>query len=89
MFNNRDSALNIKYIIVLPTCELSTCGVDGSPGVVGREKRWQRRRTVQSLPLLQEVVKYMVKQYLYKIEKITYLKIFTCIIEIMYYIHSS
>jgi hypothetical protein len=36
MFNNRDSALNIKYIIVLPTCELSTCGVDGLPGVVGR-----------------------------------------------------
>jgi hypothetical protein len=37
MFNNRDSGFNTKYIIVLLTCELSTRGVDGSPGVVGRE----------------------------------------------------
>jgi hypothetical protein len=33
--------------------------------------------------------RYAVKQYFYKIRKITYLKIFTCIIEIMYCIHSS
>jgi hypothetical protein len=33
--------------------------------------------------------RYAVKQYFYKIEKITYLKIFTCIIEMMYCIHSS
>jgi hypothetical protein len=37
MFNNRDSNLNTKYIVVSLTCELSTCGVDGSPSVVGRE----------------------------------------------------
>jgi hypothetical protein len=36
MFNNRDSGLNIKYIVVSLTCKLSTCGVDGSSGVVGR-----------------------------------------------------
>jgi hypothetical protein len=36
MFNNRDSGLNTKYIVVSVTCELSTYGVDGSPGVVGR-----------------------------------------------------
>jgi hypothetical protein len=36
MFNNRDSSLNTKYIVVSLTCELSTCGVDGSPGVVGQ-----------------------------------------------------
>jgi hypothetical protein len=35
MFNNRDSVLNTKYIVVSLTCELSTCGVDGSLGVVG------------------------------------------------------
>jgi hypothetical protein len=33
--------------------------------------------------------RYTVKQYFYKIGKITYLKIFTCIIEMMYCIHSS
>jgi hypothetical protein len=36
MFNNRDSGLNTKYIVVSLTYELLTCGVDGSPGVVGR-----------------------------------------------------
>jgi hypothetical protein len=36
MFNNRDSYLNTK-IVVLLTCELSTCGLDGSPSVVGQE----------------------------------------------------
>jgi hypothetical protein len=36
MFHNRDSALNTKYIVVSPTCELSTCGVNRSPGVVGQ-----------------------------------------------------
>jgi hypothetical protein len=35
MFNNQDSGLNIKYIVVSLTCELSTYGVDGSLGVVG------------------------------------------------------
>jgi hypothetical protein len=35
MFNNRDSGLNIKYIVVSLTYELSTYGVDGSSGVVG------------------------------------------------------
>jgi hypothetical protein len=35
--------------------------------------------------MLQEVVRYAVKQYLYKIGKFAYLKIFTCIIEMMYY----
>jgi hypothetical protein len=38
-----------------------------------------------SAPLIQEVVRYAVKQYFYKIGKITYLKIVTCIIEMMYY----
>jgi hypothetical protein len=33
--------------------------------------------------------RYTVKQYLYKIGKIAYLKIFTCIIKMMYCIHSS
>jgi hypothetical protein len=28
--------MNTKYIVVSLTCELSTCGVDGSHGVVGR-----------------------------------------------------
>jgi hypothetical protein len=37
---------------------------------------------------MQEVIKYVVKQYLYKIRKIAYLKIFTRIIEMMYCIHS-
>jgi hypothetical protein len=37
MFSNRDSGLNTKYIVVSLTCELSTYGVDGSPGVVGRQ----------------------------------------------------
>jgi hypothetical protein len=32
--------------------------------------------------------RYAVKQYIYKIGKITYLKRFTCIIEMMYCIHS-
>jgi hypothetical protein len=36
MFNNQDSDLNTKYIVVSLTCEMSTCGVDGSSGVVGR-----------------------------------------------------
>jgi hypothetical protein len=36
MFNNRDFGLNTKYIVDGLTCELSTCGVDGSPGVVER-----------------------------------------------------
>jgi hypothetical protein len=40
--------------------------------------------TVWSVPLLQEVVSYIVKQYCYKIGKIAYLKIVTCIIEMMY-----
>jgi hypothetical protein len=39
----------------------------------------------QSVPLLQEDVSYAVKQYCYKIEKIAYLKIVSCIIEMMYY----
>jgi hypothetical protein len=33
--------------------------------------------------------RYTVKQYFYKIKKNAYLKIFTCIIEMIYYIHSS
>jgi hypothetical protein len=36
MFNNRDSVSNTKYIVVSLTCELSTYGVDGSLGEVGR-----------------------------------------------------
>jgi hypothetical protein len=32
--------------------------------------------------------RYTVKKYFYKIGKIIYLKIFTCIIEMMYCIHS-
>jgi hypothetical protein len=36
MFNNQDFGLNTKYIVVSLTCILSTCGVDGSPSVVGR-----------------------------------------------------
>jgi hypothetical protein len=38
-------------------------------------KRW-RWHTIRSVPLLQEVIKYAVKQYLYEIGKIAYLKIF-------------
>jgi hypothetical protein len=33
--------------------------------------------------------RYTVKLYFYKIRKIAYMKIFTCIIKIMYCIHSS
>jgi hypothetical protein len=36
----------------------------------GTRKRWWRWRTVQSVPLLQEVIRYAVKQYYYKIEKL-------------------
>jgi hypothetical protein len=40
-------------------------------------RKWRRLQfTVQSVPLLQEAVKYAVKQYLYEIGKIDYLKIF-------------
>jgi hypothetical protein len=49
----------------------------------GMRKWWRQWRTVWSVPLLQEVIKYAVKQYLYKIGKFAYLKIFTCIIEMM------
>jgi hypothetical protein len=52
-------------------------------------KRRQWWCTIHSLPLLQEIVRYAVKQYFYKIGKIAYLKIFTCIIEMMYCIMSS
>jgi hypothetical protein len=42
---------------------------------------WQ---TVRSVPLLQEVISYAIKQYCSKIGKITYLKIvITCIIEMI------
>jgi hypothetical protein len=40
-----------------------------------RKRRWLRR-TVRSVPLLQEVIKYLVKQYLYEIGKFAYMKIF-------------
>jgi hypothetical protein len=40
--------------------------------------------TIQSVPLLQEIIRYAVKQYFYKIGEIAYLKIFTRIIEMMY-----
>jgi hypothetical protein len=53
-----------------------------------RKRRWWWR-TIWSVPLLREVVRYTINQYLYEIKKITYLKIFTCIIEMMYYIHFS
>jgi hypothetical protein len=47
------------------------------------------RCTVRSVPLLQEIVRYEVNQYLYKIgKKIAYMKIFTYIIEMIYCIHS-
>jgi hypothetical protein len=36
MFNNRDSGLNTKYIVVSLTCKLSTYEVDELPGVVGQ-----------------------------------------------------
>jgi hypothetical protein len=55
-------------------------------GEIRKQRRW--RCTVWSVPLLQEVIKYVIKQYLYKIGKIAYL-IFTCVIEMMYCIHSS
>jgi hypothetical protein len=42
----------------------------------GTRKQRQLRCTIQSVPLLQEVAKYTVKQYLYEIRKIVYLKIF-------------
>jgi hypothetical protein len=44
----------------------------------------KRQRTVRSVPLLQEVIKYAFEQYCYKIGKIAYLKIVTYIIEMMY-----
>jgi hypothetical protein len=47
--------------------------------------RKQLRWTIQSVPLLQEVVSYAVKQYCLKVEEIGYLKIVTCIIEMIYY----
>jgi enoyl reductase-like protein len=50
--------------------------------------RKRRRCTIQSVPLLQEVIRYAVKQYFYKIGKFTYLNIFTCIIKMMYCIVS-
>jgi hypothetical protein len=48
----------------------------------GTRKRWWR--AIHSAPLLQEVIRYTFKQYFYKIGKITYLKIVTCIIKMMY-----
>jgi hypothetical protein len=47
---------------------------------------WHRmsKMSLGPRPLLQEVIRYTVKQCFYKIRKITYLKIFTCIIEMMY-----
>jgi hypothetical protein len=42
----------------------------------GMRKQWWLRRTIRSIPLLQEVIKYAVKQYLYLIGKTAYLKIF-------------
>jgi hypothetical protein len=51
----------------------------------GGMMKWQWwQQTIQSVPLLQEVISYVVKQYCYKIGKIAYLKIVTCIIEKMY-----
>jgi hypothetical protein len=55
----------------------------------GTRKRWRWRCIIRSVPLLQEVVRYTVKQYFYKIAKFAYLKIFTYIIEMMYCVHSS
>jgi hypothetical protein len=54
--------------------------------VWGRWITW-RRRTVQSVPLLQEVISYAVKQYCYKIRKNAYLKIVTCIIDVLLALH--
>jgi hypothetical protein len=50
----------------------------------GGTRKWWWRRTIWSVLLLQEVIRYAVKQYFYKIGKIAYLKIVTCIIEMMY-----
>jgi hypothetical protein len=47
-------------------------------------RKRRRRQTIRSVPLLQEVVSYIVKKYCYKIEKIAYMKIVIYIIEMMY-----
>jgi hypothetical protein len=49
----------------------------------GTTRKRQRWCTIRSVPLLQEVVRYAVKQYFYKIEKCI-LKIVTRIIEMIY-----
>jgi hypothetical protein len=49
-----------------------------------RKRQRQQRYTVHSVPLLQEVIRYIVKQYFYKIGKFVYLKIVTCIVDMMY-----
>jgi hypothetical protein len=47
----------------------------------GTRKQWWR--TIQSVPLVQEVISYVVKQYCYKIGKIAYLKVVPCIIKMI------
>jgi hypothetical protein len=45
-------------------------------------RKWQWRHTIQSVPLLQEVIRYVVKQYFYRIGK-------NCIIEDIYLHHQD
>jgi hypothetical protein len=89
MFNNRYSSLNTKYIVVSLTCELSTCGVNGSPGVVGRGNDGGSGSLYGVYPCCKNSLSTRLSNICIKLEKIAYLKIFTCIIEMMYYIHSS
>jgi hypothetical protein len=63
-------------------------------GSMDRPVWWDEETTVAAMHYMECTLpaislKYMVKQYLYKIRKIAYMKIFTCIIKMMYSIHSS
>jgi hypothetical protein len=63
-------------------------------GLMDRPVWWDKETTAAAMHHMECTLpaislKYMVKQYLNKIRKIAYLKIFTCIIKMMYCIHSS
>jgi hypothetical protein len=62
------------------------CGVDGSPGVVGRGNGGAAYGVYHCY---KKSLGMQLSNIFIKIKIIAYLKIFTCIIEMMYCIHSS
>jgi hypothetical protein len=61
------------------------CRVEESSSVVGRRNGGDGGGSYGVYPCPQEVVSYIVKKYCLKIGEIAYLKIVSCIIEMMYY----